>query len=310
MRIYILDEFHPAGVELVARHADVVRWDDPQVGNWLEKADGVMVRTTPIRAEDLARTKRLKVVCKQGVGIDNIDVEAARAHGVAVCRTPGVNSEAVAELALALALAVGRRVAEFDRRIRAGETVRRADYLGLEAAGKTVGVVGMGNIGKVVARKWYRAFDAHIIGYDPFLPGDSWPEIPHERAGSLREVLPRADILTLHLPLTAQTRHMIGGTEFGLMKRNAILVNVSRGGIVDESALLEALKARRLFGAGLDVFEAEPPTSNHPLMAMPTVVATPHAGGGTRETQERSSLLVAQQVLDVLAGKEPLARVV
>ncbi|GGE36593.1 hypothetical protein GCM10007276_12610 [Agaricicola taiwanensis] len=309
MKIFIIDPFHHEGVEYARQHAEVVLWNDPRVNNWPEEADGVMVRMTPIRAEDLARAKNVKVICKQGVGIETIDVEAAKAHGITVCRTPGVNSEAVSELALALGLAVSRRVVEFDRMLRSGKSVQRSNYLGLEALGKTVGVVGMGNIGTRTAKKWQRAFDTTILAYDPYAPADAWADIPHERLTSLDELLPRVDILTLHLPLNDETRNLIDSRALDLMKDTAILVNVSRGGIVDESALYHALKAGHLFGAGLDVFEVEPPTADNPLLSLPTVVATPHAGGGTRETQAKSSELVARQVLDVLAGKEPIARV-
>jgi D-3-phosphoglycerate dehydrogenase len=309
VKVYVLDRFHPAGVEHISRHAEVVLWDDPAVAAWPEEADGVMVRMSPITSDHLARARRLKVICKQGVGIDTIDVAAARRHGITVCRTPGVNSEAVAELAFTLALSVLRRTAEFDRMIRSGEPVERARFLGIEAWQKTVGVVGMGAIGTRVARKWHGAFEAKLLAYDPHAPAEAWQDLPHERLASLDGLLSRADILTLHLPLTTESRNMIDGRALGLMKPSAVIVNVSRGGIVHEGALYEAISQGRLFGAGLDVFEVEPPTADHPLARLPTVVMTPHAGGGTRETQERSSVLVAQQVLDVLAGKEPIARV-
>jgi len=300
MKIYILDAFHPAGVEFAAQHAEVVRWDDPRVKNWPEDADGVMVRMTPIRAADLARARKVKVICKQGVGFDNIDVEAAKARGIPVLRTPGVNKEAVAEMALALGLAATRRVAELDRRVRAGEKIERPKVLGSEMWQKTVGVVGVGNIGSRVARKWQAAFDARVLGYDPYKA-----ELPCEKIAKLEEMLPRVDLLTLHVPLNSETKHMIGRRELALMKDSAVLVNTCRGGVVDEAALYDALSAGKLFGAGLDVWEVESPRVESPLLKLPNVVATPHAAGGTRETQERSSLQVAQQVVDVLRGKPP-----
>ena len=309
MKIYVLDSFFPTGIEFAAERAEIVRWDDPRVKNWHEDADGLMVRMTRIQADDLARAKKLRVIAKQGVGVDTIDLAAARARGITVCRTPGVNREAVAELALTLALSVTRRVAEFDRLIRSGERVERSKFLGLESWQKTVGVVGMGNIGTLVARKWHAAFDARIIAYDPYVAADIWGDIPHRRAGSLAELLPQVDVLTLHLPLTAESNGMIGAEALALMKPTAVVVNTSRGGIVDEGALYQAICSGRLFGAGLDVFLREPPTADHPLMQLPTVVATPHAGGGTYETQARSSLLVAQQLFEALAGREPLGRV-
>jgi D-3-phosphoglycerate dehydrogenase len=305
MKVYVLDRMHPGGVELLARHGEVVRWDDPRVGGWHADAEGIIVRLTPVAAGDLARAKRLKAVVKHGVGVDNIDLAAARDKGVVVCNTPGVNADAVAELALGLALAVARRVAECDRRIRADGTIDRAQFLGVELGGKTVGVIGMGNIGTRVARKFHAAFGARILAYDPYVPADHWPDIPHERLASLDEMWPRADVVTPHVPLTAETRGIIGRAGLARMKPTAIVVNAARGGVVDEQALLDALKAGKIFGAGLDVFAAEPPTSRDPLLGLPNVVATPHAGGNTLETLAKSSIACAQTLLAVLDGNIP-----
>lgn len=309
MKIYILDQFVLSGVEYASRHADVVRWDDPRAKNWHEDADGLMVRVTPLTADDFARAKKLRDVAKQGVGVNLIDLAAAKARGIIVCNTPGVNSEAVAEMGLALALAATRRVAELDRRIRSGEVVKRINYLGIELWEKTVGVIGMGNIGTRIARKYHAAFGAKILAYDPYVPKDHWPDIPHERLSSLDELLRRSDVVTIHTPLTAETRHMIGRRELDLMKETAVLVNVSRGEIVDEAALFEALKSNRIFGAGIDVFKKEPPTIENPLVGLQNIVVTPHAAGGTRETQEMSSLVTAQQLVHVLGGGQPMNRV-
>ena len=309
MKIYVLDAFHLSGVELAEKQAEVIRWDDPRAKNWHEDADGLMVRGKKVAAEDMARAKKLRVISKQGVGLDNIDLEAAKAHGITVCRTPGVNSEAVAEMALSLGLSVVRRVTEFDRMTRAAGKVQRANYLGYESWQKTVGIVGMGNIGTLVARKWRGAFDAKIIGYDPYVPANRWSELPHQRAASLEEMLPQVDILSLHLPLTPESRNMIDAARLALMKPSAIVVNTSRGGIVNEAALYQAISSGKLFGAGFDVFEVEPPTSDHPLMSLPTFVGTPHAAAGTIETQARSSMLAASQLLEALAGGQPLGQV-
>jgi D-3-phosphoglycerate dehydrogenase len=167
----------------------------------------------------------------------------------------------------------------------------------------------MGNIGTVAARMWRGAFRCEIVGYDPYVPADRWADIPHQRVHRLDDLLAKADLVTPHVPLTPETRHMIGRRELALMKPTAILVNVARGGVVDETALYEALCAGKLFGAGLDVFEEEPPTARNPLVGLPNFVSTPHAAGGSRETQVRSSLQVATQLLDILAGKEAANRV-
>jgi D-3-phosphoglycerate dehydrogenase len=309
MKIYVLDPFFPSGVEYAEQRAEVVRWDDPKVKNWHEDADGIMVRGSKIKADDIARAKKLKVISKQGVGIENVDVAAATARGISVYRTPGINKEAVAEHALGLALAVVRRIAEFDRQIRSSDKVERTHFLGLESWGKTVGVVGMGDIGTRIARKWHAAFDAKIIAYDPYVDAGRWPDIPHSRAKSLQELLPQVDILTLHLPFTDESNGMINAAALALMKPTAVVVNTSRGGIVDEKALYQAVSSGKLFGAGLDVFDIEPPTTENPLTKLPTVVLTPHAAGGTYETQVRSSLLVAEQLFEALAGGQPLGRV-
>jgi D-3-phosphoglycerate dehydrogenase len=193
--------------------------------------------------------------------------------------------------------------------IRSGAVVERSNFLGLESWGKTVGVVGMGDIGTRVARKWRGAFDARIVAYDPYVEATCWSDIPHTRAKSLQELLPQVDILTLHLPFTNESNGMIDAAALALMKPTAVVVNTSRGGIVDEKALYQAISSGKLFGSGLDVFDIEPPTLENPLAKLPTVVLTPHAAGGTYETQVRSSLLVAEQLFEALAGGQPLGRV-
>ena len=301
MKVFLLDSFHPAGIEYVAQHAEIVRWDDPRVTSWPEEADAVMVRGTKIREADLARAKKLKIISKQGVGYDNIDVAAAKRHGIPVVRTPGVNREAVAEMALGLALAVGRRIAELDRRIRALEKMDRTRILGVEMWGKTVGIVGVGNIGSRVAHKWKSAFETKLIGYDPHR------KIDFEQAEKLDDLLRKADLVTLHVPLSDETKHMIGKRELALMKPSAILINTCRGGVVDEAALYEALKEGKLFGAGIDVWQVETPRVDSRLLELPNVVCTPHAAGGTEETQIRSALQVAGQAIDALNGKPLVA---
>jgi D-3-phosphoglycerate dehydrogenase / 2-oxoglutarate reductase len=308
MKIFILDPFFESGPAYAAAHATIVRWDDPAVAHWHEEADGLMIRLSKIGAADFARAKRLKAISKQGVGVENIDLAAARAHGVMVCNTPGVNAEAVAEMALALALAVNRRVAAFDSGIRSGQTVDRTRLLGREAWQKTVGIVGMGHVGTRVARKWRGAFDARIIAYDPYVPETHWPDIPHERVKSLEALVAQVDLLTLHLPLTAESRGMIDARVLAMMKPDGVVVNCARGGIVDEAALFQALQAGQIAGAGLDVFDVEPPTTANPLVSLPNVVSTPHAAGSTYETQRRIAQVTAEQLVEMLAGNPPRHR--
>lgn len=309
-QIFILDAFHPAGVSLAHTYASVTNWSDPNVHNWISEADAVMVRMTPITRELMTKAKKLKIICKQGVGLDTIDLDAAKELGIQVYRTPGVNSEAVAEMAFSLGLAVCRRIARFDRLLRAGIPVVRPDHLGVEMWGKTVGIIGMGNIGTRVAQKWRGAFNANLIAYDPFAPKDAWPLIDHVRVEYINDIISRVDLLTLHLPLTPESHHLISLEELQMMKKDAVLINVSRGGIIDESALCQVLTQGHLFGVGLDVFEIEPLRSDNPLLAFENVIFTPHAAAGTMQTQERSAIQVAQKVIDALDGRETSDRVV
>jgi D-3-phosphoglycerate dehydrogenase len=312
-KIYVLDAFHPAGIDWLQGRAEVIPFQDPRGQRWHEDADGIMVRMRPVTAQDFQQARKLKAVVKQGVGINTLDLEAARAHGIVVANTPGVNSETVAEMAFALTLAVARRIGEFDRLIRAGAEIVRPKMLGIGLEGKTVGVIGMGNIGAQAAAKFHR-YGCRIVSYDPYYKAradnDPWADIPHQRIHDLAQLWPLLDVLTIHVPYTDETANLVGAKELAALKRNAIVTNVSRGGIVNEAALYDALASGHLFGAGLDVWEErEPPAPDHPLLKLPNVVATPHAAGGTVETQERSSLRVAQELLKILEGGQPASRV-
>jgi D-3-phosphoglycerate dehydrogenase / 2-oxoglutarate reductase len=310
MKVYVLDPIYPDGVEILRQHADVVSWDDPCADQWPDDADGLIVRTTRIEAADLARAGRLKVIGKQGVGVENIDLDAARKFGVRVFNTAGVNAEAVAEMAMALALSVARRVTQTDRLLRAGEKVVRQNFHGRGFSGKTLGVIGMGHIGRKVAQKWRNAFEMKVLGFDPFASDDAWVQVDCERVAALDDLLPKVDLLSIHAPLTDATRRLIGSAQLAQMKETAILVSAARGGIVDEAALYEAISKGQLYGAALDVFETEPPPADHPLLSLPTFVATPHIGGGTIETQELNAKTVAEGLLGALRGELPLTMVV
>lgn len=307
--VYVLDPYHKDAIALLQSTPGltVVLPDDPAKSEWRTKAHGVILRSdSRLTAEDFQSVTQLQVVVKQGVGVDNIDLNAAKAAGVAVHNTPALNSESVAELSLALTLSLSRRVSEIDRRIRAGEKVVRTQNLGLSLFEKTVGIVGMGNIGLQAARKWSAACSAKLIGYDPVAPADVWGDIPHKRAASLDELLQESDVVTLHVPLLPTTRGMIGERELDLMKKNSILVNTARGGLVDEKALLKELKAKKLWGAVLDAMETEPPTRDvyGEFLELDNVIMTPHMGASTIENQSNSGCAVVKILLAVLRGEE------
>ncbi|KAH8817079.1 putative D-3-phosphoglycerate dehydrogenase [Xylogone sp. PMI_703] len=306
--VYVLDPYHFDAIDYLQGSPGIllVLPTDPRIQDWHHDADVVMLRSeTRLTDEDFSKAKRLRAVVKQGVGVDNIDLDSAKRHNVAVHHTPGLNSEAVAELCLALTLSLSRRICEIDHRLRAGEKVVRSKSLGVSLFQKTIGIVGMGRIGQLVAKKWIGAFDCTLVAYDPFAPKDAWQDIPHNRVDTLEELLKISDVITLHVPLTDSTRGMIGEKELWMMKQNAILVNCARGGVVDEMALTEALKKGTIWGAALDALEIEPPTKEAygELMELSNVIITPHIGASTVENQSRSGLAVADIVLAIVQGK-------
>ena len=306
--IYVLDAMHPKGPELLKQHADVVMWDDPRRDQWPEEADAVLVRQSPITPDLVARVVKAQIVSKHGIGCDAIDLAGLRAKGIPVVNTPGANSEAVAELAIALALGISRRIVMADRDMRAGELFDQDAYVGTSWWGKTVGIIGMGNIGRRVAKKWHGAFDMKVLAFDPWMPAQDWDtlDMPATPVDALEQMLPEIDLLTIHIPLTNESRGLIGDKEIRLMKPTACIVSDARGGIVDEVALHASLSEGRLYGAALDVFEKVPPPPDHPLFTIPGFVGTPHIGAGALETKARCSEMAAQQILDFLAGKDPV----
>ncbi len=261
--------------------------------------DALVVRSgTQVTADLLAAGKALKVVGRAGIGVDNIDVAAATELGILVVNAPTANLLSAAEHTFALMLAVARNIATADADIKSGAWNRKK-FVGAELQGKTLGVVGFGRIGRQVARR-ARAFDMRLVAYDPFLDSDAIRREDAEPA-TLAELLAHSDVVTLHVPMTDETRGLLDSDKIGAMKRGAILVNCARGGVVDEAALLAALEAGHLGGAGLDVFAQEPP-ADYRLAGHPRVVATPHLGAQTREAQVRISTETAKMVLKALDG--------
>lgn len=281
---------------------DIVQIDDsadPAFREALAVADGLIVRSaTKVRAEMLAGASALKVVGRAGVGVDNIDLDAATERGIAVLNAPAGNTVSAAELTLALVLSMLRRVSEADASVRAGEWAR-SRFQGVELRGRTLGLVGCGRIGGEVSKRC-RAFGMGVVAYDPYLTDERAAELHVERA-ELEEVLARADVLSLHVPLTTDTRGMIDADALARMKRGSFLVNVARGGVVDEAALAAALEEGQLAGAALDVFASEPLEADSPLRGAPNLVLTPHLGASTTEAQELVATEISEAVRSALA---------
>jgi D-3-phosphoglycerate dehydrogenase len=263
-------------------------------------AHALLVRSaTKVTADIIEAAPNLAAVGRAGVGVDNIDIEAATRRGVVVCNSPEGNTIAAAEHTLALMLAVARNIPAANASVAAGEW-RRSAFVGVELLNKTLGVIGLGKIGAEVAIR-AQAFGMRVIGQDPFITPDRSSRLGVEIV-ELPELLERSDFITLHVPLTKDTRQLIGAETLANVKPGVRIINCSRGAVVDEGALAEAVKAGKVAGVGLDVFEQEPPTES-PLLGLKGVVFTPHLGASTAEAQLKVAVDVAQQVVDVLQGR-------
>jgi D-3-phosphoglycerate dehydrogenase len=264
----------------------------------LRESDGLVVRSeTKVTAELMDYAPRLRVVGRAGVGVDNIDVPAATARGVVVMNAPDGNTITTAEHTIALLIALARNVPQANSSLKAGKWERK-HFIGVELQGKTLGIVGLGRIGRVVASR-ARAFGMNLVAYDPFMSPEQARDLEIELA-PLDDVFARADFLTVHTPLTAETRGIVGREAFAKMKRGVRVINCARGGLVDEDALYDAIKSGTVAGAALDVFTTEPPPADHPLLRLDEVIATPHLGASTTEAQEGVAFTVAEQMRDYL----------
>jgi D-3-phosphoglycerate dehydrogenase len=281
-----------------------VRWvdgpDRPKLLAAVADADALLVRSaTTVDAEVIAAAPRLKIVARAGVGLDNVDVDAATAAGVLVVNAPTSNVHSAAEHALALMLSAARQIPAADATLRE-HTWKRSKFNGTEIFGKTVGVVGLGRIGQLVAQR-LAAFGTHVIAYDPYVPPARAAQLGIELL-SLDDLLPRADFISVHLPKTPETAGLLGKDALAKTKPGVIIVNAARGGLIDEAALADAIKSGHVRGAGLDVFSTEPCTDS-PLFELPEVVVTPHLGASTAEAQDRAGTDVAESVKLALAGE-------
>ncbi|WP_415855893.1 C-terminal binding protein [Sinomonas sp. G460-2] len=266
-------------------------------------ADAIIVQYAPVTRAVLAALPGLKAVGRYGVGVDNVDVAAATEHGIAVCNVPDYGTEDVSDHAIALALSLARGVTGLDRAMRAGSYSLDPVQPLHRVAGRTFGLVGLGLIGAATARK-ARGVGYRTIGFDPLhAPGTTTAE--GTEVVDFDELVRRADVLSLHVPLNAHTRHLIDADVLGAMKPGAVLVNTCRGGVVDTRALVEALRRGAIRGAGLDVFEDEPLPRDSPLLGLPNTVLTPHAAWYSEESQQELKTRTAQNVADVLAGRRP-----
>ena len=298
-RVLIADAINAEGLEPLQRDGRFEIIEKPglkgdDLARAVGEAEAVVVRSgTRITRDSLKYAKQLRVIGRAGVGVDNIDVDAATELGVAVLNAPSGNTISAAELTFALLLALVRRVPAADRSMRTGEWDRKS-FNGIELYGKTLGLIGAGRIGGEVARR-ARAFGMRVITYDPYLTPERAGALEIELA-TLEDVLRRSDVISLHVPLTEATANLIGERELAMLKKTAVLVNAARGGVINEAALQNALQNKQIAGAALDVFEAEPLPADHPLRNAPNVVLTPHLGAATAEAQQNVAIEIAEAV--------------
>jgi D-3-phosphoglycerate dehydrogenase / 2-oxoglutarate reductase len=309
--VVVSSPMNSVGVELLRQHYDVreVFYGEapPQeIANALRDAEGVVTRSLPLTRALIEQSKSLKVVAKHGAGVDTIDVAAATEAGIIVANSGDANALGVAEHAVVLMLSTLRRVPATDRMVREGGGFAERERMVFgDLWDATVGFVGFGNIGRNAARMVRNGFQAKILAFDPAVGADAMKAEGAEKVDTLQALLERSDIVSLHLPLSEKTRHIIGRRELLAMKKHAILVNTSRGGTVDEHALHDALREGVIAGAGLDVFETEPPGTANPLFASSNVVLSPHIGGATLAARTRTSRRAAEAVIAVLSGSRP-----
>jgi D-3-phosphoglycerate dehydrogenase len=302
MKVLICDGMHETGLELL-RSAEGIEVDAPdqlnveEIKARLPEYDAMVVRSrTKVTPELLENVVKLKVVGRAGTGVDNIDVQAASAKGILVMNTPGANSMAAAEHTMSLMLALARHVPQGTQSMREGRWEKKR-FMGTELYGQTLGIIGLGRIGSIVADRAL-GMKMNVLGYDPYITSEAAATLGVEWA-SLDEILTRSDFVTLHTPMTSETRYIINREAIAKMKPGVRIINCARGGLIDEQALYEALVSGHVAGAALDVFEKEPPKEN-PLLTLENVISTPHLGASSFQAQENVARAIASQILDYL----------
>src|SRR5438552_17975396 len=299
MKVLVREEIAEAGIDLLRAKFDVDVDGESDLAEIIGCYDAIVIRSaTKLDAGLIERAERLKVIGRAGVGVDNVDVDAATRRGIVVANAPESNVVSAAEHTIGLLLALSRHIPQAHAALKAGRW-ERSQYGGPELAGKTLGVLGFGRIGQQVARRAL-GLEMRVVAHDPFVARERFRELAVERAETRNEVLAAADFLTLHLPLTPETTGSIDGKAFAEMRDGARLVNAARGELVDEPALIDALRSGKVAAAALDVFAAEPYSG--PLLELDNVLVTPPLAASTEEAQDRAGLIVAEQVVAALDG--------
>lgn len=303
-RVLVCDSIDQAGIDSMKRAGLSVDYKPEikpaELTSSVKDYDVIIVRSrTKVTKEVVDAAAKAKIIARVGVGLDNVDVKAAEAKNIRVINAPEAASIAVAELAVGLMIALARSIPRADSETKRGNWIKK-ELMGTQLSGKYLGIVGVGNIGRNIGRM-AKALRMNLIGYDPYPINPDFIKETGLIVTDLNTLLESSDFITCHVPATPETKHMFNAERFAKMKPTAYLVNTSRGEIIDENALYEALKDGKIAGAALDVFEVEPPT-NKQLLALPNLVCTPHIGAQTREAQELASTVIAEKVIQILRG--------
>ncbi|MDA8442451.1 MAG: hydroxyacid dehydrogenase [Peptococcaceae bacterium] len=304
-RVFVSEPIHADAMKLLANEVEIVMGSNQDT--LLQQAgdcDGILIRSHKVPGDFLANAPKVKVVGKHGIGVDNIDVDAATARGILVVNAPESNIHSVAEHALGMILASAKNFLQGDAMLRSSGFKHRNAIVGTELKGKTIGIIGLGKIGLQLARK-LQCLDVKIIAFDPYAKPQLAKELDIGLVSNIDLVFAESDFISLHVPLTNTTRGMVGKDDFVKMKKSAYLINVSRGEIVRENDLYEALKNKQIRGAALDVFEKEPPAPDNPLFMLDNVLLSPHNAALTEDALIAMATQSAQGILDCLNGKIP-----
>ena len=297
---------HPEAEKLLAGSFDVTTLESASQYSLREAVaatEGIILRTNvTVSADIIAAAPHLKIIARTGAGVDNVDIAAATARGILVCNTPTANNISVAEHTVALILSLAKDLPAMDRAVRSGNWKLRNSGRPMELAGKTLGLVGMGRIGSAVARKCRDGFGMNIRAHDPYAPPALRGEFTF--SGSLEALFGESDFISLHCPNIPETKGMVNRALLGAMKKSAFIVNCARGGVIDEAALLDALKTRSIAGAALDVFAEEPPGGSE-LLTLDNVIFSPHSAALTAEASARMGIEAARAIVDFFTGKQP-----